>query len=288
MDNGWKGVPLSLFQVPEVPLYHLERAPLVQALAQVKYPLIASLETMSGIAPLQEALRVDFPYMEVERAQEVSLVIGPAGSAGGAGAASVTWKLTNDSRTLIVIGAGSATLSAGASYKTVADFSSDFRLMLDALASVGVPRCDRLGVRYLSLAAELPGENRSWRRWFKPELLGWVGSDVIADDALETGMSQVTLSHRPIGDLAGSPSEIQATVRHGAVPAQTEVPGIPPLQVADPSYLLDLDVYAVGHQQFEPASILKQFMTFHKQIDRFFHWSLTEEGAKHFGLVHDS
>ena len=284
----WKGAPLPLFQVPDAPLYHLKKAPLAQALAQVRYPLIAKLETMPGIAPLQEALRSEFPYMEEERVQEVSLVVGPAGPAGGASTASVTWKLTNDSGTLIVIGAGSATLSAGSSYTSVAEFSSDFQLMLDALASVGVPRCDRLGVRYLSLVVDLPGENRSWRRWFKPELLGWAGSDIVADHALEAGISQVTLSHQPVGDLAGPPSEIQATVRHGAMPAQTEVPGIPPLHVEDPSYLLDLDVYAVGHQRFDPGSILDQFTMFHKQIDRFFYWSLTEEGAEHFGLVHES
>ena len=69
--------------------------------------------------PLQEALLEAFPYMEQERVQEVSLVAGPAGPAGGASAASVTWKLTNDAGTLVVIGAGSATLSAGASYTTV-------------------------------------------------------------------------------------------------------------------------------------------------------------------------
>ena len=277
---------MPLFNVPEAPQYQLEQAPLAQALAQVRYPLIASLETMAGIVPLQETLRAAFPYMEQERLQEFSLVVGPAGPAGGGSNESVTWKLTNDSGTLIVIGAGSATLSAGDSYTTVAEFSSDFRQLLDALASVGVPRCDRLGVRYLSLAADLPGDTRSWRRWFRQELLGWLGSDLIPDDAVQQAINQVTLSHPSSGDLAGCPGAVQATVRHGVVPSQTEVPGIPPLIVADPSYLLDLDVYVVGNQQFDPTSILDQFRVFHREIDRFFYWSLTEEGAEHFGRVH--
>lgn len=276
---------MPLLQVPEAPRYRLERAPLVQALAQVRYPLIAALETMPGVAPLQERLREAFPYMEQERVQEVSLVIGPAGPAGGAGAASVTWNLTNDAGTLVVIGAGSATLSAGASYTTVEEFSDDFERTLRALESVGVPRCDRLGVRYLSLAAELPGEDRSWRRWFRPELLGWAGSDTVADGVLETSINQVMLRHAPTGDLAGPPADVQATVRHGAVPAGTDVPGIPPLQVPHPAYLLDLDVYVAGHQPFDPARILKQFEMFHTQIDGFFYWSLTQEGAEHFGIV---
>ena len=277
---------MTLFQVPEAPRYRLERAPLVQALAQVRFPLIAALETMPGVAPLQEALRGAFPYMEQEQVQEVSLVVGPAGPAGGASAASITWKLTNDAGTLIVIGAGSATLSAGAAYTTVEAFSADFERMLEALESVGVPRCDRLGVRYLSLAPDLPGEDRSWRRWFKPELLGWVGTEAVADGALETSVSQVMLRHPPIGDLAGPPADVQAIVRHGAVPAGTDVPGVEPLQVQDPSYLLDLDVYVAGRQPFDPEEILKQFKMFHAEIDRFFYWSLTQEGAEHFGIVH--
>ena len=276
---------MPLFQVREAPRYRLERAPLVQALAQVRYPLIAALETMPGVAPLQETLRETFPYMEQERMQEVSLVIGPAGPAGGTSAASLTWNLTNDAGTVIVIGAGSATLSAGDSYTTVDAFSADFDHMLQALESVGVPRCDRLGVRYLSLAAGLPGEDRSWRRWFKPELLGWAGSEALADGALETSINQVMLKQPPTGDLAGPPADIQATVRHGAVPAGTDVPGIPPLHVPNPAYLLDLDVYVAGHQPFDPAKILKQFEMFHEQIDRFFYWSLTQEGKEHFGIV---
>lgn len=276
---------MPLFQVREAPRYRLERAPLVQALAQVRYPLIAALETMPGVAPLQETLREAFPYMEQERMQEVSLVIGPAGPAGGTSAASLTWNLTNDAGTVIVVGAGSATLSAGDSYTTVDAFSADFDHMLQALESVGVPRCDRLGVRYLSLAAGLPGEDRSWRRWFKPELLGWAGSEALADGALETSINQVMLKQPPTGDLAGPPADIQATVRHGAVPAGTDVPGIPPLHVPNPAYLLDLDVYVAGHQPFDPAEILKQFEMFHEQIDRFFYWSLTQEGREHFGIV---
>lgn len=293
MESKWKSwwekvTPLPLFQLPEAPRYRLQRAPLVQAIAQVRYPIIARLESLSGIAPLQDALREDFPYMEQEMAQEVSLVVGPAGPAAGASEASITWKLTNDSGTQIVVGAGSASLSAGASYTTVEAFAADFERMLNALISVGVPRCDRLGVRYLSVAEDLPGEDRSWRRWFKPELLGWAGSEIIADGVLETSINQVMLRQPPTGDLSGPPADIQATVRHGAVPGQTQVPSIPPLHIAVPSYLIDLDVYSVGHQRFQPASILEQFELFHQQIDRFFFWSLTDEGAKHFGMVNDT
>ena len=72
-----------------------------------------------------------------------------------------------------------ATLSAGSTYAGVEEFAASFRRVLEALHDMRIPRCDRIGVRYLSLAISLPGEDASWRRWFKPEFIGWSGSDVV-------------------------------------------------------------------------------------------------------------
>jgi uncharacterized protein (TIGR04255 family) len=262
----------------------LSSAPLAQALAQIRFPLIASFETMAGIAPLQESLRSRFPYMEQQRVQELAFVVGPAGPAAGPAAESVTWNLTNDDGLTAVIGAGTATLSAGASYTGVDDFALVFEDLLTALMKLGVPRCDRLGVRYLSIAEDLPGEAGSWRRWFRDEVLGWPGSDVVPADALVSSLAQTRLSQAPVDDLAGPPADVQAAIRHGSVPKDTAVPGIPPIEVEHPSFLLDLDVFVEGHQPFDVQSLLEGFRLFHSQIDRFFYWSLTEDGKAHFGL----
>lgn len=289
MESLWitveaEACPVPLFDLPESPNYMLSNAPLAQALAQVRFPLIASFETMAGIAPLQDALRSRFPYMEQQRVQELSFVVGPAGPAAGPAADSVTWNLTNDDGLTAVIGAGSATLSAGTSYTGVEDFAAVFEELLAALSKVGVPRCDRLGVRYLSIAEDLPGERSSWKRWFRDEVLGWAGSEIVPDDALVSSLTQTRLSHAPVDDLAGPPADVQAAIRHGSVPKDTAVPGIPPLQVEHPSFLLDLDVFVEGHQPFDVDTLLDGFHLFHTQIDRFFYWSLTEEGKTHFRL----
>jgi uncharacterized protein (TIGR04255 family) len=275
---------VPLFEIPEPPSYTLTSAPLAQALAQIRFPLIADFETMAGIAPLQNELRDALPYMEQEKVQELSFVVGPAGPAAGGAAESITWKLTNDQGYLATIGAGSASLSIGTDYTNVGDFAGALRRVLDALAVVHVPRCDRLGVRYLSLAEDLPGDQGAWRRWFRPEILGWVGSEVPAAGSLANSMAQVQLSQPAVGDLKGPPGDVQAVVRHGVVPRGTLVPGVPPITVEATSYLLDLDVFAVGHQRFDSEAVLEQFALFHAQIDRFFYWSLTEEGGEHFGL----
>jgi uncharacterized protein (TIGR04255 family) len=70
---------MPLFNIPAPPAYTMSNAPLAQALAQVRYPLIADFESMQGIAPLQRELHGTFPYMQQEKVQELSFVGGPPG-----------------------------------------------------------------------------------------------------------------------------------------------------------------------------------------------------------------
>lgn len=276
---------MPLFDLPEPPDYLLTRAPLAQALAQVRFPLIASFQSITGIAPLQEELRAIFPYMRQERVQELSFTVGPEGAEAGPAADSVTWNMTNDDGFLAVVGAGSATLSAGDAYSGVEDFADLFRSLLTALYTVGhIPRCDRLGVRYLSIAEDLPGEPGTWRNWFEDSVIGWTGSSVVPNGALASSITQTRLTQPPVGDLAGPPSDVQAAITHGYVPTGTLVPGIPPVRVDQPSYLFDLDVFVEGHQSFNVKSLVDQFIMLHSQVDRFFHWSLSDDGKEHFGL----
>lgn len=280
---------LPLFDLGPPPEYHLKNAPLAQAVVQVRYPLIASLETLQGIAGLQSALEHDFPYMEQQRVAERSFVLGPDGPSSQQTAESIRWHFTNDNDQLIVVGAGSATLSEGTSYQNVGVFREALETMLQALKLVGVQRCDRVGVRYLSLAEELPGAQHSWRNWFRDELLGWVGLTFVGNE-LQTSLNQVRLvSAAPPAMASGPSAHIHADVRHGALPKGTQVPGIPPIEVSTASYLLELDVSFASQQTFDVEPLVAQFDALHSEIDSFFYWCLTTEGGEHFGLeVRDS
>ena len=48
----------------ELAAFTIDRPPLAQALAQVRYPLVGQFTTLEGVAPLQAELIDDFPYME--------------------------------------------------------------------------------------------------------------------------------------------------------------------------------------------------------------------------------
>jgi uncharacterized protein (TIGR04255 family) len=104
---------------------------------------------------------------------------------------------------------------------------------------------------------------------------------------VESSISQTSLRGRGVDELAVAPHEVQAIVRHGLLPPGTTIPvaSVTPLQpLAFPGFILDIDAFIAGPQPFDTDLLQQQFVGLHKQIDRFFVWSLAEEGLEHFGL----
>jgi len=107
--------------------FRLANAPLMQALTQVQFPLIAHLETLPGVAGLQDALLNDLPYMQQMPLQEFSLGVGPAGVAAPQSAQRTVTRFTNDDQWALEVQAGSATLTApGETYDGSAHFGEVF------------------------------------------------------------------------------------------------------------------------------------------------------------------
>ena len=274
-----------MFGLDPAPRYRLARPPLVEALGQVRFPVRAKLNTLDGVAPIQERLDAVFPYMNQQQVQQVSLLIGAAGPAAAESQTAQTWRFTDDSGWSVVIAPDSATQSAGPQYGEFSEFSDRFRTVLTALADgAGVSRADRLGVRYLNIAEVPPGNDGAWRRWFRPELTGWSGSEAVSDTTrLITSITQTQLAAEPVGELSGPPVDVQAIVRHGFIPAGTMVPGVLPRQPQNPAYLLDIDLFIDGAQTFDIDELSRQVTMLHDQIDRFFFWAVAPDGAEFFG-----
>jgi uncharacterized protein (TIGR04255 family) len=275
-----------VFDLPPTARYQLTRAPLAQALAQVRYPLQARLGTLTGIASVQERLAARYPYLGQQQIQSVEVQFSPESAPAAAVGADVNFTFTSDDGHAIVVTPGSATLSAGAQYQGVEDFAERFRELLTVLEETSkMPRCERLGVRYLTVATTPPGDARAWTRWFRPELVGWAGTELLtADSTVTSAINQVTFSTRPLGELAKFPVDVQAVIRHGLVPGGSALPGIPPVSVDQESYVLDSDVFVVAPQKWNVDTLSEQFSALHGQIDRFFRWTLTATGEEFFGL----
>ena len=277
-----------MFRLAAAPRYRLARAPLNQALVEVQFPVQAGLATIEGVAPIQQQLATLLPYMRQQQVQQVSMLIGPGAPANAEAQSTHTWRFEDDSGWTFVLAPNSATLSIGPKYSEFREFSDRFRAVLGALSnSAGVSRADRLGVRYLNIAEIPPGDDHLWRRWFRPELTGWSGTDIVGDSQIVTSLTQTQLAAAPVGELKGPPVDIQAVVRHGVIPANTIVPGMVPVQPQLPAYLIDLDIFVAAPQPFDPQELSRQITVFHDQIDRFFYWALTDDGRAYFGCEVD-
>jgi len=261
--------------------YHLTEAPLVQALVQVRFPVSARLATVEGIAPVQQELRATYPYMH--QRHEMNIQLG-AGISPGITAGS-SWELSDDTGWSVIVAPDAATLAVGSAYEGVESFGERFSQLIEVLTKVeSVPRCDRLGLRYISVAETSPGDETRWKDWFRPELVGWVGEGIVAKGTtVSSALNQVQLSAPPTHLFAGAQS-VQALIRHGLVPSGSIIPGSPPVTTNAISYIVDIDVSVEAPQPFKIDSLNDQFLELHGQIDRFFRWTLAPEGEDHFGL----
>jgi uncharacterized protein (TIGR04255 family) len=270
-----------MLTVAPAPRYRMTAAPLVQALAQVNFPIVPKLQTVDGIAPLQEQLADLLPYMNQQLIQQVELLVGPAGPAAGSAQSGTIYVFTDDDGWSLQVTTQSATLSAdGASYRGVDDFRRRLQTVWAALReAAGVRRCDRLGVRYMDII-QLDGAD--WADWFRPEIVG-LASPELSGDVLASSLTETRLRSELGKAFAGQTGQIEGVIRHGVVPAGSLMQGIPPRPIGQPSFILDMDTFVAAAQPFEPQRLAEQFTELHANIDKVFHWAVTEVGRKQFG-----
>ncbi len=273
-----------MFGLEPAPQYRLSKSPLVQVFGQVKFPARAKLAAMEGIAPVQDLLEAMFPYMSSQQVQQVTLLVGPSGASAAGSPPNQAWQFEDGSGWKLHLAPDTATLSVGPQYGEFDAFSSRFNTVLAALADgAGVLRADRLGIRYVNIAEVPPQDPAAWQRWFRQELTGWPATTTVADGTqLVMTITQSQLTAQPVGELAGPDADIQAIVRHGLIPGNTMVPGVLPMEPRGPAFLLDIDIFTDGPQPFEPGELTRQLTVLHGQIDRFFYWALSEDGAEYF------
>lgn len=303
METAWKVVGkqggTTLFQLPIPDPYRLEHPPLALATAQVKFPLVAQLQSHAGIAPFQTEISPILPYLEqIPRAQQMPLLGAPgatvtAFTTGFFGETTFAWKFTNDEGWILSLepAAGTATLSVGRGYQGWADFAQKWRTILAALAGPtgGVKRCDRVSVRYLDLIVPEPPPSRRWLTLIRPELSGWIGVNIFRPGAqLWSQLTESQVRAKAFGAFEGLPVTIQGTIQHGLVPMGTKIgfePLTEPLSLATETFVLDIDLHVEGRQTFDSGVLTDQFATLHEQIDAFFRWALTSAGEAQFGVV---
>ena len=275
-----------MFELPEVAPYRLGRPPLAQAVAQVRFPIQTRLATLAGVGPLQERLMERYPHLEPAQSPPAFQVqVRPDGVSGGRIPGAQQFVFSGDDGFAVYVTVDTVTLSAGgAAYQGASDFKERFKEILDVLGeNARVTRCDRVAAKFLSMAQTPPVGQAGWSDYFRPEVIGWARREFLADKVtVNTTLSQTQLISEPSGSYSDFPGGVQAIIQTGLIPAGSGVGGIPPVPVELESYILDLDFFCEAPQPWVSDRIASQFEALHGQIDRFFHWSLTEKGKSDF------
>lgn len=242
----------------EVPL---SRSPLVRVVAQVRFPMIASIEKADFIAPFQEAVRSAYPTLRPEQSHSVAL-----GAQGVLDArASTMWRFHDAS------GAWRLTLTQTflaletQAYLSRQDFLARWGDALAALAAHIDPKIiERLGVRYINRLSE--AQLQELPNLVRPEVCG-VLSTPLASQA-QHAITEVNF------ELPNEAGHVMA--RWGRIPAGSTVdPGA--IEARDtPGWLLDIDAFQTTTRELDVQAPLAQSEAFCARIYAVFRWMVTD------------
>ena len=253
--------------VQEVPL---TRAPLVNVIAQVRFPTVMKIEDSAFVANFQESIRKDYPILRRER--QLGVLIGPGGVQPQD--AGTVWRFeTKDPDTWQVTLAPSFVSLSAKRYTRRSDLLARLTVVLHALERWLHPNvCDRIGVRYVD---RVTGHQLTrLGKLVRPEVLGVAGDGTLLGD--------VEVVHALSDTLFRLDDASQLRGRWGRLPAgATYDPGIEPSR--EPSWVLDLDHYTSQPEDFDLAAIGGRVAEFCDRIYTFFRWAITDEFLDEFG-----
>jgi uncharacterized protein (TIGR04255 family) len=254
--------------VQEVPL---SRAPLVNVIAQVRFPAIMRIEADGGfVATFQEAIRSDYPVLRTER--QLGVLVGPGGVQPQD--AGTVWRFeTKDPDAWQVTLAPTFVSLSAKRYTRRSDLLARFTVVIHALEGWLHPTvCDRVGVRYVDRVTGDQLANLS--ELVRPEVLGVAGDEVVLGSAEVVHALSDTLFRLDDGS--------QLRGRWGRLPAgATYDPGMEPAR--QPSWVLDLDHYTSQPEDFDLAAIGGKVAEFCDRIYTFFRWAVTDVFLDEFG-----
>ncbi len=255
--------PLIAIPPLEVPL---KNAPLIRAIAQVRFPPILSIEQEAFVGSFQEAIRAEYPILEPVKTQ--SLIVNADG-ASVTPTLQTTWCFWNTERTWRISLASSAVSIETTKYTSRTDFLARLEDLLVKLHSnFHLSQIDRVGLRYID---RVVGQNLAdISLLIRPEMAGISCSD------LQEYVHQVL--HESLFMLP----EAQIAARWGVMPANATFDPYTIEAIPERSWILDLDISAAKVQAFSVESVMQQALSFTERIYTFFRWAVTDEFLRRY------
>lgn len=258
--------PFGAGPITEVPL---ARAPLVNVLAQVRYPKVPLFSTEEGAGAVQERLRERYPILR--RGPAIALAITPSGVVQQMSQSSL-WRLQDRDGTWTVTLSDEFISIETRTYISREDFCTRLDEALAAISNIGEPVIyDRVGVRYIN---QLTGEAADGiRELVRPEMHGALSVPLPEQAELTLTLTEA---------LFRSADGHQLRARWGRLPENTTVdPAVPPVTAR--SWILDLDSFTDDSGDFNPSVLSELTRYLADQAYRFFRWAVTPAFDELFG-----
>ena len=252
--------------VPSIPL---NPHTLVFVVAQVRFPLVVSINDETFVGPFQELIRPQYP--DLERAVEAQIMLGPEGVHRSE--AGTVWKFSapnNDWH--VALTTGFVALSTTA-YTSRIEFLDRLRFLLDALEQWLRPRrVSRLGFRYVDRLDDSDLDHLS--TFIRPEVLGPAVVEPGEHGVLRHALTECHY------ELSGGAS---LKARWGKLPAGTSLdPSV--AAATGPSWVCDLDA-SIENIDFDKKDVMAKASAFGDVIYRYYRWMVTDEFIRAHGGV---
>jgi uncharacterized protein (TIGR04255 family) len=259
--------PLVAVPPQEIPL---SEAPLIRVIAQVRFPVILSIEGSSFVAAFQEKIRAQYPILQPEQTR--NFVIS---SQGLESSFSMVWRFIDKTEKWRVSLTSNFLTLETTDYLSRSDFLQRFRDILIATDIHIKPQVlERLGLRYI---ARLKGQEvEQLKDFVRPEVSGVLASN-IANYVEQT----ITDSFFNLPDRRG-----QIHARWGCLPANSLIDPIAIEPITEPSWILDLDMFTTPFaniKEFDVEVMMEDANYFAERLYTFFRWAVTEHFLCHFG-----
>jgi len=260
--------PLSDVVPEEV---HLKYAPLISVLAQLRFPAQPHFDQRDAVAAFFASLQEPYPVVREEQVRGISFQPIQLGDSSKAVEPKnwTIWRLSDVTNSWRLSLSRDFLALESSAYHSHGDFIQRWGVILDAFYStLKLPVVDRFGLRYVDRIKH-PALSQL-TKLIRSEMLGVLG--ISAASKLLQSYSESAF------DLAPD----RLVVRWGQLaPNVSYDPGtITPL--AEPSWILDLDMFREMTRVFSPHEIADEAKAYAKKIYTFFRWVVTPEFLVYF------
>lgn len=261
--------PVSPLAGPPPDEIPLPEAPLIRVVAQVRFPLILSIENSSFVAPFQEAIRGTYPILQREERRGV--MVGPEGDIVE-GRRDRVWRF-RDQEGHWSVGLGPEFLALETQkYKSRNDFMQRLEVVLKALMECANPSVvEFLGIRYIDRAVR-DDEREKFIDLMRGEVRGILDTPLV--EHVGHAVSENTFN------LDGG---VQVIARWGLVPPNATFEAAALEAIDQESWLLDIDTYQLDTRPFDVDDIVLRARSFAERIYSIFRWAVTDEFLKRYG-----